>query len=291
MKLLRRSTALLLSCAIVLGLVASGFLIRAIADTAMQWYNADYDALSRFYEIGASYDPGIIATTPGDPGGKSYGMYMFASNAGVPHDFAEWCKKSDKSVYRDIGDALDSAYHRISDGYGSYFDATWQDMANTYKGTFGQVQCDYTKDKFYNKVVSLVENKVDGFDIEEYSVALKNVFWSRAVQHGPTDACSLIKRAFDSLGGFANQPEGDLISAIYAVSGRLVTAEELRSEGKSGDTMSGDTASKYGTSGLILRYFYGSSGDVMTDGDAAVAVAAGVLLQRSQQAEIGRAHV
>ena len=111
MKLLRRSTALLLSCAIVLGLVASGFLIRAIADTAMQWYNADYDALSRFYEIGASYDPGIIATTPGDPGGKSYGMYMFASNAGVPHDFAEWCKKSDKSVYRDIGDALDSAYH------------------------------------------------------------------------------------------------------------------------------------------------------------------------------------
>ena len=49
MKLLRRSTALLLSCAIVLGLVASGFLIRAIADTAMQWYNADYDALSRFY--------------------------------------------------------------------------------------------------------------------------------------------------------------------------------------------------------------------------------------------------
>ena len=262
MKLLRRSTALLLSCAIVLGLVASGFLIRAIADTAMQWYNADYDALSRFYEIGASYDPGIIATTPGDPGGKSYGMYMFASNAGVPHDFAEWCKKSDKSVYRDIGDALDSAYHRISDGYGSYFDATWQDMANTYKGTFGQAQYDYTKDKFYNKVVSLVENKVDGFDIEEYSVALKNVFWSRAVQHGPTDACSLIKRAFDSLGGFANQPEGDLISAIYAVSGRLVTAEELRSEGKSGAAMSGDTANKYGTSGLILRYFYGSSGDV-----------------------------
>ena len=177
MKLLRRSTALLLSCAIVLGLVASGFLIRAIADTAMQWYNADYDALSRFYEIGASYDPGIIATTPGDPGGKSYGMYMFASNAGVPHDFAEWCKKSDKSVYRDIGDALDSAYHRISDGYGSYFDATWQDMANTYKGTFGQAQYDYTKDKFYNKVVSLVENKVDGFDIDEYSVALKNVFF------------------------------------------------------------------------------------------------------------------
>lgn len=262
MKLLRRSTALLLSCAIVLGLVASGFLIRAIADTAMQWYNADYDALSRFYEIGASYDPGIIATTPGDPGGKSYGMYMFASNAGVPHDFAEWCKKSDKSVYRDIGDALDSAYHRISDGYGSYFDATWQDMANTYKGTFGQAQYDYTKDKFYNKVVSLVENKVDGFDIDEYSVALKNVFWSRAVQHGPTDACSLIKRAFDSLGGFANQPEGNLISAIYAVSGRLVTAEELRSEGKSGAAMSGDTANKYGTSGLILRYFYGSSGDV-----------------------------
>ena len=262
MKQLRRGTALLLSAAMVLGLVAGGFLIRAAADTAQEWLNADYDDLSRFYEIGASYNPGIISTVPGDPGGKSYGMYMFASRAGVPHDFAEWCKKSDLRVYQDIGETLDSAYHYISDGYGTYFDDAWETLAREYGDTFGSAQYDYTKAKFYDKVVDLVESKVPGFSIDDYSVALKNVFWSRAVQHGPSDACSLIQRAFDALGGFANQPEGDLIQAIYEVSGRLVTMEELRKEGKTADTMSGDDANKYNTAGLILRYFYGSSGGV-----------------------------
>lgn len=263
MKILRRGVALLLSVALVTGLVAGGFLIRAIADTAMQWKNADYDALSRFYEIGKEYDPGIIATTPGDPGGKSYGMYMFASRAGTPHSFAEWCKKSDSSVYRDIGETLDYAYHYITSGYGTYFDNAWKSVANTYKDTFGKAQYDYTRATFYDKVVSLVENSVSGFDIDSYSVALKNVFWSRAVQHGPSDAASLIKKAFTSLGGFAGQAEGELIEAIYAECGRLVTAEELKSEnGRTGELMSGDTSNKYSTTGRILRYFFGSSGDV-----------------------------
>ena len=142
MKLLRRGTALLLSAAMVLGLVAGGLLIRAAADTALEWLDADYDDLSRFYEIGAKYNPGIISTVPGDPGGKSYGMYMFASRAGVPHDFAEWCKKSDLRVYQDIGDTLDSAYHYISDGYGTYFDNAWEALAEDYGDTFGSAQYD-----------------------------------------------------------------------------------------------------------------------------------------------------
>lgn len=265
MKLLRRGTALLLSFAIVLGLVGSGFLIRAIAETAMEWYNAKYDNLSRYYEIGNSSDgPGCIATTPGDPGGKSYGLYMFASKAGTPVEFARWCQNStDSSVYRDIGNQLMYAYSNPSPGYGTRFDAKWREMYQTYGDTFGAAQYDYTKAKFYDSLVSAVESRVAGFKIDNYSVALKNVFWSRAVQHGVSDACSLIQRAFTNLGGFANQPEGQLIQAIYDESGRLVTAEQLYSEnGRSGDAMSGDDANKYGTAGKILRYYYGCSSGV-----------------------------
>ena len=265
MKLLRRGTALLLSFAIVLGLVGSGFLIRAIAETALEWYNAKYDNLSRYYEIGNSSDgPGCIATTPGDPGGKSYGLYMFASKAGTPVEFARWCQNStDSSVYRDIGNQLMYAYSNPSPGYGTRFDAKWREMYQTYGDTFGAAQYDYTKAKFYDSLVSAVESRVAGFKIDNYSVALKNVFWSRAVQHGVSDACSLIQRAFTNLGGFANQPEGQLIQAIYDESGRLVTAEQLYSEnGRSGDAMSGDDANKYGTAGKILRYYYGCSSGV-----------------------------
>lgn len=265
MKALQRWTALLLSVAMVVSLVAGGMLIRTVADTAMQWYNASLDDLSRFYETGNARSPGMITTVDGDAGGKSYGMYMFASKAGTPHSFAEWCIENypDGSTGHDIGERLDESYHYISDGYGAYFDAEWESVAAIYGNAFASAQYDYTKAAIYEKVVSLVEKDVPSFDIDNYSVALKNVFWSRGVQHGASDACYIIKRAFNTLGGFAYQPEAELIQAIYAESGRTVTPSELSAEnGRTGPTMSGDTANKYGTSGLILRYFFGCSGDV-----------------------------
>ena len=265
MKALQRWTALLLSAAMVVSLVAGGMLIRTVADTAMQWYNASLDDLSRFYETGNARSPGMITTVDGDAGGKSYGMYMFASKAGTPHSFAEWCIENypDGSTGHDIGERLDESYHYLSDGYGAFFDAEWERVAAVYGDAFASAQYDYTKAAIYEKVVSLVEKDVPAFDIDNYSVALKNVFWSRGVQHGASDACYIIKRAFNTLGGFAYQPEAELIQAIYAESGRTVSPSELSAEnGRSGPTMSGDTANKYGTSGRILRYFFGCSGDV-----------------------------
>lgn len=265
MKALRKWTALLLSMVMVASLVAGGMLIRTVADTAMQWHNASLDDLSRFYETGNARSPGMITTVAGDAGGKSYGMYMFASKAGTPHSFAEWCIENypDGSTGHDIGVLLDESYHYISDGYGAFFDAAWESVAYVYSDAFASAQYDYTKATIYEKVVSLVEKDVPAFDIDNYSVALKNVFWSRAVQHGASDACYIIKCAFSALGGFAYQPEAELIQAIYAESGRTVTPSELSAEnGRSGPTMSGDTANKYGTSGRILRYFFGCSGDV-----------------------------
>ena len=266
MKILHRGTALLLSVAMVISLLAGGLLIQVIAETAFRWEDASLDDLSRFYETGNARSPGMISTVDGDAGGKSYGMYMFASNAGTPHNFAEWCKSSypEGDTRHDIGVRLDEAYHHVSDGYGPYFDAAWEDVANVYGSTFASAQYEYTKATIYEPTVDRVSASVPAFQIDNYSVALKNVFWSRAVQHGSSGACSLILRAFDALGGFANQSESLLIQAIYAESGRLVTASQLSSEtsGKTGPTMSGDTADKYGTTGLILRYFFGCSGDV-----------------------------
>ena len=94
MKVLRKGTALLLSVAMIFGLVAGGLLIRSIADTAMQWQGAELDVLSRFYETGNARSPGMISTVAGDAGGKCYGMYMFASKGGTPRAFAGWCKNN-----------------------------------------------------------------------------------------------------------------------------------------------------------------------------------------------------
>lgn len=271
MKLLKKGTALLLSAAIVLGLVGSGLLIHTIAETAISWRHASYDDLSRYYEVGSKPDgPGYISSVDGDPGGRSYGQYMFASASNTPYRFAQWCadySNHGNQVYVRIGEILTNAYENPSPGYGPRFDAAWTEVYQTYDA-FGTAQYDYTKATFYTPLVEAVEKNVSGFDIEDYSVALKNVFWSRAVQHGVDGAYSLILRAFDGLeNDFANQPESELIQAIYNESGRLVTYNQLLSETKNGsgaDTMSGNDANKYGLTGLILRYYYGCSSGVQT---------------------------
>lgn len=105
--------------------------------------------------------------------------------------------------------------------------------------------------------------------MDNYSIALRNVFWSRAVQHGvggssgfsSSDgrggATGVIMRAFDALGGFANQPEAQLIEAIYNESGAV---REPQSD--SYGVMTGPTADKYGVTGKVLKYYDGNSGDV-----------------------------
>lgn len=254
MKLLRKMTALVLSLSMVLSLAVTGVWVGA--DPADKWLNATLGELSKLYETGRVDDPGIIAEVEGDSGGKSYGTYMFASKAGTPHLFAHWCmEQGTGNFYYQFGEILDAAYHTGGDGCGAYFDAVWTQLATEYKSEFGNAQHDYVQDKFYNNLVTMVESSVQGFKIDNYSIALKNVFWSRAVQHGASGAYNVVYRALQTLGGFKNQSESALIEAIYAESSKLDTTAQSK-------TMSGVTAKKYGVDGRSMAYYSANSGDV-----------------------------
>lgn len=257
---------MLLSIALTLGLVAGVWLIGAAAtyvDTLMD--RSNLGAISAKYE--SSGDPGLYTTTQGDPGGRSYGLYMFASKAGSVQLFFQWCQQSVKAVYREIGTILSDAYNYPSPGCGANFDAAWSYCSNTYGNTFADAQWEHVKERYYDELVRSVESAVPGFDMDNYSIALRNVFWSRAVQHGAgaykgsVDASSgatrVILRAFDSLGGFANQPESQLIDAIYAECSKFEPTAGA-------NYMSGVDSRKYGTEGKTLAYFYGASGDIQT---------------------------
>ena len=269
MKLLRRGMALVLSVALVFSLVAS-VLVGVIAES--NWGETiSIGLLSRYYETGSTdSDPGIISTVPGDPGGKSYGVYMFASNPGTVKNFIDWCLTRDSSgAAYGIGERLLAAYK--IDGYGSIFDTAWEYEADNDPDAFLSAQEGFVGTEIYDEALTFLRELGINLPAEYYSVALKNVIWSRAVHHGPRGAAYMIKRAFDKAfgaGGYVYQSEGDLIEAIYAESGRVVTESELRAELGSNypssgvDTMGGSLAAKYGISGKILRYWYGSSGDV-----------------------------
>ena len=271
MKWMKRGVAMTLAAALALGLLVTG-LMAASKD----WSDADLGDLSQYYETGNSADPGKISTTPGDPGGKSYGIYMFASNAGTPLTFVRWLQEfASGSLYRTMGDALYRAYAYSSSGayapgYGSNFDAVWQQMARSYTDEFTQSQKDFWETHAYADLLANLKAAVPTFDIKDYSLALRNVLWSRSVHHGAgvirganssdgrSGATGVVLRAFNALGGFKNQSEAEIIEAIYAECSKLSDTPSKETAKR----MSGDAADKYRVSGKTLAYFTGSSGDV-----------------------------
>lgn len=268
MKLLRRGMALVLSIALVFSLIA--------VVASPNWTNTtSLGLLSRYYETGKTNTDAeaaaMISTVAGDPGGKSYGAYMFASKTGTVESFINWCRTAatNTAIY-DIGDRLYRAYYSNGAGCGPLFDQAWLEIAAEYGSAFFTAQESFSKSQIYDEALKEIRKAYPYFVIDNYSVALKNVIWSRAVHHGPSGAATIVKDAFASLGGFANQAERDIIMAIYAQSGRVVTDSELRTElgskyPSSGvDSMNGSLADKYNVDGNILRYWYGSSSGVQT---------------------------
>lgn len=244
----RRAAGLLLAAA----LAFSGALLYAVADAVTDWFSAELGSLSAAYETDPKYGPGTVATVSGDPGGTSYGLYMFTRNANTPMMFVEWLLQQEDPYYLYVGQTLQYAYNHDTNGkenpgYGTNFDNTWKALAggdSDPKSPFGRAQTAFTKARFYDALRDKVEQGVSGFKMDNYSEALQNVFWSRAVQHGVSGAYNVVTRAISELGGFKNQSEAELIAAIYAESGKVTTGYA--------NCMSGTDARKYGVEGKSL---------------------------------------
>ena len=267
MKRIKRGTALVLA-----GLLLAGLLTTALVAASKNWVTTELGALSQYYETGNSADPGYISTVSGDSGGTSYGIYMFVEKTVA--SFMDWLEKQPAgSTYRAMGDILYNAYAyntkgEYYPGFGSNFRSKWQEVARNNRTEFANAQTDFWRDNCYIVVVNNIETLFPGFRIDDYSIALKNVFWSRSVHHGAgtayganssdgmSGATGVIYRAFaNRLGGFKMQSEAELIQAIYAECSKL--------EPKYAD-MQNLTASKYGIKGSSMAYFNANSGGVQT---------------------------
>lgn len=265
MKTMRRGTCILLCLGLLLCALPAMVPIFTAATAADEQEEQLLGTLSQRFEASG---PGVISSGSGDQGGKSYGAYQFSSRSGIPREFFLWCLSSADAYYRSIGERLSEAYE-ADGGYGSTFDETWRALAKEDSDGFLRVQRNYVRRSYYDPIVRTVEAAVPGFDMDNYSIALRNVFWSRAVQHGVGGASGFVSsdgrggatgvilRAFDSLGGFANQPEAELIEAIYKESGAVYQPQDGSTR-----VMTGSTAEKYGISGMALKYYDGNSGDV-----------------------------
>lgn len=271
MKRTKRGMALILAA-----VMAVSCLTTILLAASKPWTGVGIGELSQYYETGNNADPGRVSNVKGDSGGTSYGLYMFVE--GTVTNFINWLKQQPKgSTYYDFGDTLWRAYNfdvngNENPGYGTNFKTVWQSIGHGKNSNeFGQAQTEFWGSTQYTQLVSNIERLFRGFDIDNYSVALKNVFWSRSVHHGVgvtygansddkmSGATGVIARAFRSLGGFKNQSEAELIAAIYAECSRLDPVGKYKE-----DNMDTYTAQKYGVYGRSMAYFNVNSGGVQT---------------------------
>lgn len=261
---------------ILAAVMAVSCLTTILLAASKPWTGVGIGELSQYYETGNNADPGRVSNVKGDSGGTSYGLYMFVE--GTVTNFINWLKQQPKgSPYYDFGDTLWRAYNfdvngNENPGYGTNFKTVWQSIGHGKNSNeFGQAQTEFWGSTQYTQLVSNIERLFSGFDIDNYSVALKNVFWSRSVHHGVgvtygansddkmSGATGVIARAFRSLGGFKNQSEAELIAAIYAECSRLDPVGKYKE-----DNMDTYTAQKYGVYGRSMAYFNVNSGGVQT---------------------------
>ncbi len=165
--------------------------------------------LSARYE--SSGDPGTVSSGYGDPGGKSYGLYQFSSNAGTLDEYIQWLQ--DNGYW--FGAEL--AKHELTS---EEFDAAWKWLANSdNRDVFADSQHLYTKQKFYDVAAAYLAD--NNWNIENHSEVMKDVLWSRAVQYGPGQIVDMWTEAVHAI-GYPNLSyvdaanfDYDMIIAIY----------------------------------------------------------------------------
>lgn len=138
---------------------------------------ASLGSLSAKYE--SSGNPGTIANTKGDLGGKSYGTYQLTANSGHAQKFA--------SQY---GGALKGL--KVGS---SAFDTAWKNEASKNPEKFKQAQHDYIANAHYVPALNAFKSTTGITKTENMPLAVKNMIWSIGVQHGAGGARNIFKNS------------------------------------------------------------------------------------------------
>ena len=221
-----------------------------------------YGVLCSKYET--DNDPACI-----DPG-SAYGAYQMSP--GNAYTFARWLqdgagKNEDNNKYALIvkwGDDLVSAYKTDGNTTGSTFDFVWESAAEEKHKLFFDLQYQYCKVHYYEAALPYWSKVAPGFDVSNYSKALRCAIFSAAIQHGPYgSAYYIFQKALDTLGGWkVGMAEDDLINAIYRERGRATSVAPSSSAiqiTKANCTASAwANAKAYGINKMYLAHFYSS---------------------------------
>lgn len=167
----------------------------------------DIGTLSAKYEATKLGGPGTISSGRGDPGRVSYGTFQLSSSKRKIHDFiaspeaAPWADQ-----------------FRGKLPVTKPFDDRWRAIAARDPAAFEAAQLAFIVRTNYSQGAEKVRRDA-GYDLEGASSAVRQAFFSTAVQHGPTGGGALLARAVQSVDGKMQRTdpryESTLINALY----------------------------------------------------------------------------
>jgi hypothetical protein len=158
--------------------------------------------LSKKYESG-NRGPGTVSTGKGDHGGVSYGSYQFATNNG---SILRFINSPVMEEWSDQFKGLTPATPK--------FNNVWKKIARKNPNEFYSAQHKYIYENYY---LEMKHNIKEVINLDEYSLSVKDVVWSVAVQHGSSSG--VIKKALHNI-DLKKASEKEIIEAIYAERGR-----------------------------------------------------------------------
>lgn len=249
-----------LSCVVLSVLMMTGLFV--IHTPAAEADDLLLGSVSAKYE--SKGQPETISTGKGDTGGKSYGVYQFASTYDVPYTFAQWCIDSGNDPA--IGQRLKDAYYADGGVYGTGFDATWRAIAAAQSQHFLWLQHGYIKAQYYDPTVSKLLSRY-GLDVNARSLTLKNAVWSRAVQHGSSGCLNLFAALYSADPSFVSLDDLTIVTRLYNESGAVVTAppysnsQPIRKDNVTNNTLR-TLIDTYGLEGKYLKYYSKNSAAV-----------------------------
>jgi len=153
--------------------------------------NYELGSVASKYESGGDY--GRISSGVGDPGGKSYGKYQFASNMG-----------SLKNFINESGFAKD--FEGLSPKSAS-FDSKWTELAQN--PAFQKAQDNYIKNHYYIPFKDKVVTANPG--LANRGAAINEMLWSTSVQYGPNS--SVVNQALAGK-DVASMTDAQIIEAV-----------------------------------------------------------------------------
>lgn len=167
--------------------------------------------LSERYESGGR-GPGTVSTGKGDPGGVSYGTYQLASKIGRADEFV-------KRYYPNEFAGLK--------GGTAEFTKKWKELAAKDPKGLHRNEHAFIKETHYDPQARKLARDL-GLDVAKRSLALRDVVWSTAVQHGPNTGIivTAVKPLLAKM-AIARVTDEEIIRVVYAERGRKTADGKL----------------------------------------------------------------